>query len=193
MKRRKNRTIGICAGLVLCITAGIVWYWLTAHTKQPADTAEAERKALEETAAENIEEASEAAEIAGWAVDRSSGGSAEKEETVYVNADASGNVKNITVSSGTGYTAKRAGTYAGRSSNRTGGSRPGGYDKRRESFTAFYDYTGSAHRTWNRNGGKREDPGGNFIVSGGRSGLFCQKSKGTGTGAHDAWEHPSIL
>lgn len=53
MKRRKNRTIGICAGLVLCITAGIVWYWLTAHTKQPADTAEAERKALEETAAEN--------------------------------------------------------------------------------------------------------------------------------------------
>ena len=60
---------------------------------------EQKETAAEETATENIEEASEAAEIAGRAVDRSSGGSAEKEETVYVNADASGNVKNITVSS----------------------------------------------------------------------------------------------
>ncbi len=52
---------------------------------------------VEETVKET--ESVDAVEVAERVVSRSAGGDAEKEETVYVNADASGNVKNITVSS----------------------------------------------------------------------------------------------
>lgn len=52
-----------------------------------------------EPAEGTAEETAEAAEIIEKAASRSAGGNAEKEETVYVNADAGGKVKNITVSS----------------------------------------------------------------------------------------------
>lgn len=52
-----------------------------------------------EAITEHTEETAGAEEIAKRAVDRTSKSDAEKEETVYVNADANGNVKNITVSS----------------------------------------------------------------------------------------------
>lgn len=52
-----------------------------------------------EAVTEHTEETAGAEEIAKRAVDRTSKSDAEKEETVYVNADANGNVKNITVSS----------------------------------------------------------------------------------------------
>lgn len=52
-----------------------------------------------EAVTEHTEETAGAEEIAKRAVVRTSKSDAEKEETVYVNADASGNVKNITVSS----------------------------------------------------------------------------------------------
>lgn len=51
-----------------------------------------------ETAEGAVEENVQAAEIAKEAASRSVEGNVEKSETVYVNADASGNVKNITVS-----------------------------------------------------------------------------------------------
>lgn len=58
---------------------------------------------VKETAGEILEETtketSEVTEIAEKAVSRSVGGNVEKEETVYVNADAGGKVKEITVSS----------------------------------------------------------------------------------------------
>lgn len=52
-----------------------------------------------EAVTEHTEETAGAEEIAKRAVDRTSKSDVEKEETVYVNADANGNVKNITVSS----------------------------------------------------------------------------------------------
>lgn len=52
----------------------------------------------EGTVEEAVEENVQAAEIAKETASRSVGGNVEKSETVYVNADASGNVKNITVS-----------------------------------------------------------------------------------------------
>lgn len=51
-----------------------------------------------ETVEEPAEETVQAAEITEKAARRSAGGDVEKEETVYVNADASGKVKSITVS-----------------------------------------------------------------------------------------------
>lgn len=56
-------------------------------------------EAGEDTEAAEAEETAEAAEIMERVAGRSAGGSVEKEETVYVNADARGTVKNITVSS----------------------------------------------------------------------------------------------
>lgn len=61
-----------------------------------AGTAE---ESVKDTVAEAREEISQAAEIAEKAAARSGNKDAEKEETVYVNADASGNVVSITVSS----------------------------------------------------------------------------------------------
>ncbi len=69
---------------------------LTASVCGCSESTEAVTETEEDAAAE---ETDGAAEIMERAVGRSAGGSVEKEETVYVNADARGTVKNITVSS----------------------------------------------------------------------------------------------
>ncbi len=69
---------------------------LTASVCGCSESTEAVTETEEDAAAE---ETDGAAEIMERAVGRSAGGKAEKEETVYVNADARGTVKSITVSS----------------------------------------------------------------------------------------------
>ena len=81
----KNRRL-LSLGLGIVLAASVCGCSKTAET-------------VEETTKEGAEETTEAAEIIEKAADRSTEGTAEKEETVYVNADAGGNVKNITVSS----------------------------------------------------------------------------------------------
>lgn len=81
----KNKRL-LSLGLVIAMTASVC---------SCGNNKETENYMAEETAEESIE----AAGIAKEAVSRSSGKDAEKEETVYVNANASGEVKEITVSS----------------------------------------------------------------------------------------------
>ncbi|MDE7318929.1 MAG: hypothetical protein K2N46_04265, partial [Lachnospiraceae bacterium] len=85
----KNKRL-LSLGLVVVLTASVCGC---------SESTETMNEAEEDTEAAAAEETAEAAEIMERAAGRSAGGSVEKEETVYVNADARGTVKNITVSS----------------------------------------------------------------------------------------------
>lgn len=85
----KNKRL-LSLGLTIVLTASVCGCRESTETMNEAE---------EDTEAAEAEETAEAAEIMERAVGRSAGGSVEKEETVYVNADARGTVKNITVSS----------------------------------------------------------------------------------------------
>ncbi len=80
----KNKRL-LSLGLSIVLAASVCGCSKTAET-------------VEETTEEVAEESAKAEEMMEKAADRSTEGTAEKEETVYVNADAGGNVKNITVS-----------------------------------------------------------------------------------------------
>ncbi len=85
----KNKRL-LSLGLTIVLTASVCGCRESTETMNEAE---------EDTEAAEAEETAEAAEIMERAAGRSAGGSVEKEETVYVNADARGTVKNITVSS----------------------------------------------------------------------------------------------
>ncbi len=85
----KNKRL-LSLGLIIVLTASVCGCRESTETMNEAE---------EDTEAAEAEETAEAAEIMERAAGRSAGGSVEKEETVYVNADARGTVKNITVSS----------------------------------------------------------------------------------------------
>ena len=85
----KNKRL-LSLGLTIVLTASVCGCRESTETMNEAE---------EDTEAAAAEETAEAAEIMERAADRSAGGSVEKEETVYVNADAGGTVKSITVSS----------------------------------------------------------------------------------------------
>ena len=85
----KNKRL-LSLGLTIVLTASVCGCRESTETMNEAE---------EDTEAAEAEETAEAAEIMERAAGRSAGGKAEKEETVYVNADARGTVKNITVSS----------------------------------------------------------------------------------------------
>ncbi len=85
----KNKRL-LSLGLTIVLTASVCGCRESTETMNEAE---------EDTEAAEAEETAEAAEIMERAVGRSAGGSVEKEETVYVNADARGTVKSITVSS----------------------------------------------------------------------------------------------
>ncbi len=85
----KNKRL-LSLGLTIVLTASVCGCRESTETMNEAE---------EDTEAAEAEETAEAAEIMERAASRSAGGSVEKEETVYVNADARGTVKNITVSS----------------------------------------------------------------------------------------------
>ena len=86
MKNKRLLSLGLTA--VLAVSA--------CGCSQSAETVEETAEGITE---ETAGEAFEAAKITERAAGRSAGGNAEKEETVYVNADAGGAVKEITVSS----------------------------------------------------------------------------------------------
>lgn len=85
----KNKRL-LSLGLTIVLTASVCGCRESTETMNEAE---------EDTEAAEAEETAEAAEIMKRAAGRSAGGSVEKEETVYVNADARGTVKSITVSS----------------------------------------------------------------------------------------------
>ncbi len=85
----KNKRL-LSLGLTIVLTASVCGCRESTETMNEAE---------EDTEAAEAEETAEAAEIMERAAGRSAGGSVEKEETVYVNADARGTVKSITVSS----------------------------------------------------------------------------------------------
>lgn len=85
----KNKRL-LSLGLTIVLTASVCGCRESTETMNEAE---------EDTEAAEAEETAEAAEIMKRAAGRSAGGSVEKEETVYVNADAGGTVKSITVSS----------------------------------------------------------------------------------------------
>lgn len=85
----KNKRL-LSLGLTIVLTASVCGCRESTETMNEAE---------EDTEAAEAEETAEAAEIMERAAGRSAGGSVEKEETVYVNADAGGTVKSITVSS----------------------------------------------------------------------------------------------
>ena len=85
----KNKRL-LSLGLTIVLTASVCGCRESTETMNEAE---------EDTEAAEAKETAEAAEIMKRAAGRSAGGSVEKEETVYVNADAGGTVKSITVSS----------------------------------------------------------------------------------------------